>query len=73
MPLLPPTFIGVVVVVVALLLAIIIVIVFLLIAYIKNKRFTRNEVDILGSSMSAKLGIVNPRVNQDKWEVSQQV
>ena len=69
----PPTYLGVILVVVALLIAIVVVAALLCFAYVQNRRVARREKEGFGSTKAAQLGIMNPRVYLDKWEVSQQV
>ena len=70
----PATYLGVILVVVALLIAIVVVAALLCFAYAQNRRASSKAAQSgFGSTKAAQLGIMNPRVYLDKWEVVQQV
>ena len=71
--LIPATYLGVILVVATLIVAIIVVAILLCFAYFQNQRVSAREKGVFGSAKTAHLGIMNPRVYADKWEVAYQV
>ena len=69
----PATYLGVILVVVALVIAILVVAALLCFAYAQNRRAATRTKAGFGSTKATQLGIMNPRVYLDKWEVAQQV
>lgn len=71
--LIPTTYLVMILVVATLVIAIIVVAVLLCFAYYKSQRVSAKEHGGLGSAKVAHLGITNPQLYTDKWEIAYQV